>query len=439
MVGAGITGLTAAWTLQKNGFDVTVFEKKNQPGGSIRSVQSNGWLVEYGPNTLQLKTTRILDFIEELGLTSQLTVADPEASKRYIVKNGELQQVPAGLGDFLRTSIFSTNAKLQVIREPFVGRGKDPAESLASFVKRRLGREILENAVDPFVAGIYAGKPDNLSVRLAFPKLYNLEQQYGSLIAGAVRKRFGNKRNDVFETKLVSFDKGLQVLPETISGQLSDIKFETEVRKIEQDNNGFMLIAGGVRFDNFDRIFINIPLYRLNELMIDGGGAILESLNFASYPPLSVIATGYESSQVKHPLDGFGFLVPSTEKRKILGSLFNSSLFPCRAPEGHVLITTFLGGMRQPELASKDSGELKEIVSREHSELLGVSGSPKYFDHIYWPNSIPQYTVRYDEVLNAINHVEKKNPGVHLIGNFRGGISLPDCIENGLNIQDKLG
>lgn len=438
IAGAGISGLTAAWILQKKGYEVTVFEKKNQPGGSIRSVESDGWLAEYGPNTLQLKSQQILNFFDDLNLTGQMTKADSKASKRFVVHNGELVEIPSGFLDFFRSSLFSAKGKLRLLKEPFIGKGNDSMESLSSFVERRLGRDFLDNAVDPFVAGIYAGTPEDLSVRLAFPKLYSLEQKYGSLIAGAIRKGMNNRKNKKFKTKLISFDKGLQVLPDRISSQIKNIKFNTEVRKIERGDNGIMLIAGGIRYDHFDHLLLNIPLYRFSDQLIEGGDILSDSLNKAPYPPLSVILTGYEREQVKHPLDGFGFLVPSKENRKILGSLFNTSLFPNRSPAGHVLLTTFLGGMRQPVLAGKDTGELKDIVLSEHGELLGVTGSPKFFDHIYWPNSIPQYTTEYDRVLESIDRVEKNNPGVYLLGNFRGGISMPDCIENSLKIEDKL-
>lgn len=438
IAGAGITGLTAAWVLQKKGYEVTVFEKKDQPGGSIKSVESDGWLAEYGPNTFQLKSQQIFNFFDDLNLTGQMTEADSKASKRFVVNNGELVEVPTGALDFFRSSLFSMKGKLRLFSEPFIGKGNDSMESLSSFVERRLGRDVLDFAVDPFVAGIYAGTPENLSVRLAFPKLYNLEQQYGSLIAGAIRKGLNNRKNINFKTKLISFDKGLQVLPDRISSQIQNIRFNTEVRKIEKGSNGIQLIAGGVRYEGFDHVLVNIPLYKFSDQLIEGGDTLSDTLNTAPYPPLSVILTGYEREVVEHPLDGFGFLVPSKENRKILGALFNTSLFPNRAPAGHVLLTTFVGGMRQPVLATKDTEELKEIVQSEHSELLGLTGTPKFFDHIFWPNSIPQYTTEYDRALEAIEMVEKKNPGVYLTGNFRGGISMPDCIEKGLKIEEKL-
>lgn len=439
VVGAGITGLTASWHLQNLGHEVVLFERRDYPGGSIKSVTSNGWLTEYGPNTIQLRSRRILQLFEELGLRSRMIEANPDASKRFIVYNGKLVSLPSGLLEAISTTLFSRKAKLRLLKEPFVAKGKNPDETLASFVDRRLGNEILDYAINPFVAGIYAGNPAQLSVRHAFPKLYNLEQSHGSLITGAINRRWKGRNEEKFKTQLVSFPKGLSELPDQLAGRLNNIRYESDVSRIQKNEAGWEVIAGGVKSSLFDLVLLNIPLYRINEQLIEGGGAVADVAELANYPPLSVIHTGYARNEVEHPLDGFGFLVPANEKRKILGALFNSTLFPHRAPGDSVLITTFAGGSRQPEIASLDTEDIKQIVAAEHRDLLGVSGEPQFFDHIFWPDSIPQYTPQYDKVITAIKELEEQAVGVHLAGNFRGGISLPDCIENGINLAEKLG
>jgi len=183
---------------------------------------------------------------------------------------------------------------------------------------------------------------------------------------------------------------------------------------------------------------LNIPLYRINEQFINGGGSILEVLNKAGYPPLSILMTGFKKEHVRHPLDGFGFLVPAKEERNILGTLFNSSLFPGRAPSGNVLLTSFIRGGRQPHLASLQSEKLVQIVQEELRTILGITGQPKYVDHIYWPKSIPQYSPAYSQVLDAVESLEREHDGLFLIGNYRGGISIPDCIKNGLEWAEKI-
>lgn len=438
IVGAGITGLTSAWKLQESGFEVVVFERRNHAGGSIKTVRQRGWQVEYGPNSLQIKSEKVLNFIQNLGLENELEEAGQAGSKRYILRNGQLVPVPMGIRDLIKSSLISRAGKFRILKEPFVRTGENPDETLSAFVRRRVGHEFLDYAIDPFVAGVYAGRPDQLAVKYAFPKMYEMEQRYGSLIGGALANAWQKRNGQKFKTRLVSFNKGLQQLPDQISGQLKKIRLGHDVTRLQRTSSGWEILANGTKFGEFDKVLLNIPLYRINEQLIDGGGEILDILNDAGYPPLSILVTGYKREQVEHPLDGFGFLVPEKEKRKILGTLFNTSLFPGRAPAGHELLTTFIGGGRQPDLATLASEELIDLVKRELSDLLGVTGSPVFVDHIYWPNSIPQYTPDYGNVLAAIEKLEREHSGLSLIGNFRGGISVPDCIGNGLDWADKL-
>src|SRR5690625_1172934 len=433
IIGAGITGLVAGWSLQQRGWDVTLFERKGHPGGSIHSVRQGGWLAEYGPNTLQLKSPVVQKLFEQLGLAGQLREAGSRSSRRYIVRNGRLVPIPTSFREMVRREFISGGGMARVLLEPFASAGKDPDESLASFVRRRLGDEVLDYAINPFVSGIYAGTPETLSVRHAFPRLYQLEQSYGSLILGSLRKRWQQRDEERFKTRLVSFDNGLQVLPERLASQLGEVRYETEITRLNRSDHGWELIANGVKSSGYDQVLLNIPLYRVSESLIEGGGEAQKAARLAVYPPLSVAHTGYHHSRIRHPLDGFGFRVPEVENRKILGALFSSSLFPGRAPADSVLITTFVGGSRQPDLASLPGDRIRELVTRELGELLGTSGEPEFYDHAFWPDSIPQYTPAYDRVTQAIDHLEAQHPGLHLIGNFRGGISLPDCIERGLS------
>ncbi|MEX2600942.1 MAG: protoporphyrinogen oxidase [Balneolaceae bacterium] len=438
VVGAGISGLTTAYKLERSGAEVTLFEKRPDPGGSIKSVREKGWLVEYGPNTFQLKSERQLKFLRELGLEKEIVVANSSSSNRFVLKGGELIPVPVKLAEMFRTELISRKAKKQVLMEPFVSKGTDPDESLASFVRRRLGDELLEYAVDPFVAGVYAGRPDQLSVRHAFPRLYSLEQKYRSLILGAVASSFSRRRRESFATRLISFQDGLQALPVRIAGRLQDVRYQKDVSRIQREKEGWFVEASGEKSGPYEHVILNIPLYRISEQLVNGGGSILGMVKKAGYPPLSVFISGYRREQVAHPLNGFGFLVPGNQKRQILGTLFNSTLFPGRAPEGKVLMTTFVGGGRQPELASLETAQLAALVGGELRELAGVNGEPEFMDHVYWPNSIPQYTTSYDEVLGAIRELEEQNKGLHLLGNFRGGISMPDCIDNGFALAARL-
>lgn len=438
IVGAGMTGLTAARELTRRGHEVTVYERKDEPGGSVKSVQENGWMMEYGPNTIQVRSRQVLDLLESLDLDMEICRADEAAAKRYIVHDGVLKPLPGSVGDFIKSDLFPTSAKWGLFGDLIAKKGTDPSETLSSFVRRRLGQPWLDYAINPFVAGIYAGDPVQLSVRYAFPRLYELEQQYGSLILGSLLSRRKRKKAGRIPPQMLSFQKGLQTLPRALAAGAGSLEYGATVERVQQKEGRWILTVNGSLSEPYDRVLLTIPLYHQSEQLVNGGGQLLQAADQLIYPPLSVILTGYRTEQVNHPLDGFGFLVPEVEKRTILGTLFSSSLFPGRAPEGHVLLTTFVGGARSPGRAGKESGVLREEVSKELSDLLGIIGEPAFFDHVYWPKSIPNYTTAYPEVLKAIEQVESQNTGVYLGGNYRGGISLPDCMESGLAWADRL-
>lgn len=438
VVGAGITGLVAAWSLHRTGHEVVVYERHDRSGGSIRSDRVDGWLKEYGPNTLQVRSREVLDLLMELGLEEEIVEANPEASKRYILFEKEFQALPASIKEAWLSPLFGVETAWKIIQEPFRRAGNNPDETLSSFVRRRLGDEVLDRAIDPFVSGIYAGDPDLLSVRHAFPSLYELEKRWGSLILGSVLGKKSRKEKGRIPARLLSFRKGLGQLPERLSEPL-DIRYGQTVERVQRDGSGWRLVTGGAASEPFDRIILNVPFYHLSEQLLDGGGDLLGQASTLIYPPLSVLHTGFRREDVEHPLDGFGFLVPKREKRTLLGTLFSSTLFPDRAPEGCVLLTTFVGGVRDRERASETTERLLEHVMKEFQDLLGVRAAPVLVDHTYWPHAIPNYTTEYDRVLEAIDRVEERNPGVHLAGNVRGGISVPDCMEQGARLARVIG
>ncbi len=438
IVGAGITGLTAAHTLQKNRFSCVLFEKKNEPGGSIKSVKQQEWLTEYGPNTILVKDKVIHDYLLELGLHVSKQLANPAASKRFIVREGVLQALPVSLSSAIGTELFSWQAKLRVLKEPFIGRSQNPDQTIAEFAERRLGNEVLDYAINPFVAGIFANKPENLSLRHALPAMHRLENQYGSLIVGSILGMRQRKKEGRIARELISFKNGLQQLPDKIASRLQKVHYNTEILKIVREKDEWYLASKKQTFGPFSDVVMNSPLYMLGSSMFPLSESDYDRMMNVHYPPLSVVHFGFMKEQVQHPLDGFGFLVPEVENRNILGALFSSTLFKGRAPEGHHLLTVFIGGGRQPELASLASEEIFELILEELSELIGVIGEPVFADHVFWPKSIPAYHTGYDEVLETFLKIEAKNPGLYLAGNFRDGISVSDCIKNGIQLAVKI-
>ncbi|WP_234572622.1 protoporphyrinogen oxidase [Rhodohalobacter sp. 614A] len=438
IVGAGITGLTAAWNLKKKGKNADLFEQHGYAGGSIRSEKQNGWLLEYGPNTLLLKDRQVADFLGDIGLWEDRVIANAESSKRYIVKNGELVAVPTSLVDAISTPLFSTTGKLRVLKEPFISKTANPGESVAGFVKRRLGNEILDYALNPFIAGIYANQPEKLSMRHTFPAMYEMEQKYGSLIWGTFAGRNERKKKGRISRELLSFDQGLHQLIDSITDQLDDVHYNHEVKKIRKSGKDWFIQSTFGDHGPYDQVIFNVPLYKWNRNLLPAEPHELDEIGKVEYPPLSVMHLGFKKEDVNHPLEGFGFLVPEKEKLSILGALFSSTLFPGRAPQDHHLLTIFIGGGRQPELAPKDSTELLEIVMNELTGLIGVSEKPVFKEHVFWPRAIPGYHVGYDRVLDTFQSIEERNPGLHLAGNFRDGVSVPDCIKKGIALADKL-
>lgn len=438
IVGAGITGLTAALSLKKNGRNVDLFEQHGYAGGSIRSVHQDGWLLEYGPNTLLVKDKQVADFMKDNGLWEKRIKANPQSSKRYIVKNGELVAVPTSFFEAIGTPLFSTGAKLKILKEPFVSKAISSEESVADFVERRLGKEILDYALNPMIAGIYANRPEKLSIRHTFPAMYEMEQNYGSLIWGAFAGRDDRRSKGRIPRELLSFKEGLHQLVDTITDQIDDIYYNHEIKKIFKSQKDWFVQSKFGTHGPYEQIIINVPLYKWNRDLLPIEQQELDEIKKVEYPPLSIFHLGFRKEDIKHPLDGFGFLVPEKENLNVLGALFSSTIFTGRAPQNHHLLNVFVGGGRQPELAQKESHSLLKIVLGELKNILGTSSEPVFKEHVFWPQSIPAYHVGYDRVLETFHSIEKRNYGMYLAGNFRNGVSVPDRIKNGLNLSEKV-
>jgi|WetSurMetagenome_2_1015567.scaffolds.fasta_scaffold75247_1 protoporphyrinogen/coproporphyrinogen III oxidase len=447
VIGAGVSGLTAAFWAQRAGWEVTVLEAAAVPGGTMRTDHENGWLIETGPNSA-LETTPIFgEMFELLGITGERRYASDASNKRYVLRNGTLYPIPMSPGAFLATRLWSTRGKLRLLREPLVGKGTKE-ETIAEFVERRLGRELLDYGINPFVAGVYAGNPEELSVRSAFPKLYALEEKYGGLIKGMIKgARERKKRAEVAKdrARMFSFAHGMQTFPEALARSLGkQIFYATSVRSIEVQspagNAGprFRVnAAGGVSVEG-DAVVLGVPAYAAADLLRPLTSALADMLAHVYYPPVAEVFLGFHSSQCGRPLDGFGYLIPAREKRTILGTIWSSVIFADRAPDDHVALTTFVGGSRQPELLSLDDTQLQEVVLGELARIMNVSGAP-VFSRIYrWERAIPQYNIGYQSVVEAIEQFERETPGFYICSNYRGGIAVGDCVMNGKKTAERL-
>jgi oxygen-dependent protoporphyrinogen oxidase len=447
IIGGGITGLTAAFCLKQRGIPVLLLEASDRVGGVIQSVRRNGYLAEFGPNSILETSPLISDLVRDAGLESRRLYSSPSAEKRYVVRDSRPVVIPASAAGMLTTPLFSLPAKLRVLAEPFIGRAPDGLEeSIAQFVQRRLGREFLDYAVDPLVAGIYAGNPRLLSVSQAFPKLYAVEQRYRSLFLGQVlgaraRKRSGevSKQN----AKKFSFDDGLQVLIDTLQARLEGaIKTSAPIRGLRRSDEGwFIELEPGVDGSPMAcaAVLLALPSHKIAPLRITTTPALdVSPLAEVLYPPVASVVLGFRRADVVHPLDGFGMLIPEKEGFHILGALFSSSLFPNRAPEGDVVITCYIGGARAPLLPLNMPEALTDMAVKDLGTILGVRGRPTFQHVAVYRHAIPQYNLGFGKIRALFNDMESKAPGLFVAGHARDGVSLGDSIVSAHKAAGKI-
>ena len=443
IIGAGITGLTAAFYLKRKGVPVTIFEAGGRAGGVIQSVRTNGFLAESGPNTILETSPKISRLVHDLNLESRRLDTSPSAEARFVVRGGRPIAMPSSQFGIFTSKLLSVRAKLALIREPFIPPRRDGnEESVAEFVTRRLNKELLDRMVDALVAGIYAGDPHKLSVKYALPKLFESEQKYGSLIKGqflGARERKKTGEISRRKAKMFSFDEGLQVLPDALAVQLGDsLKLNSPVTKIAKTANGWRISTANGDAE-FGAVIYCGTTHKLAELKIEPQ----TPLNFSMfseirYAPVASVVLGFRREDVTHPCEGFGMLIPKIEGFKILGTIFSSSLFPNRAPDGKMLLSSYVGGERYPELASLPPEQLVEIVRADLRDLLGAYGNPVFRHVALYPKAIPQYNVGYGKFKDLMSEIENKAPGLFFAGHFRDGISLGDSIVSGCNIVERV-
>ena len=466
IIGAGITGLTTAFYLKRKGIPVTVYEASGRVGGVIQSIRKDGYLAEFGPNTILETSQKIAQLVRDAGLESRRFYSDPRAEARYVVRDKRPIAMPSALG-FFTTKLFSAKAKFAVLREPFIPARRDgKEESVAELVLRRLNQEFLDHAIDALVAGVYAGDPYKLSLPQAFPRLAKLESHYGSLIKGQIfgvreRKRRGEIAKD--RAPKFSFDEGLQVLSDTLCEWLGEtVKLNTTVTKLTQTENGWRISTSLGEVEHSAVIYCGTAP-KLAELKVMCGRAALpRSLDIGTaqqhrptedkelvsldlspfseirYPPVTSVVLGFRREDVKHPCEGYGMLIPKVEGFKILGTIFSSSLFPNRAPAGHILLTSYVGGERQPELALLPPDKLVAMTCEDLRVLLGVNGEPTFRHTVFYPKAIPQYNIGYGRYREWMNETEDKAAGLFFAGHYRDGVSLGDSIVSGCNIAERV-
>ncbi len=454
VVGAGISGLTVAFHLSRAGSGPggeggpapLVLEASGAVGGAIQTLRRDGWTFEQGPNTVLSSRPAVGQLLSEAGLEPVTLFARPASKRRYLWKGDRLQPLPGSPPSFLTTRLFSVGAKLRLLKEPWIGRPPEGTEeSIAAFVRRRLGQEFLDYAVGPFVSGVYAGDPERLSVRWAVSRIWSLEHEHGSLIRGALARRKGPQPGG----GMISMREGLEMLPRRLARAIEQaggrVRTGVRCRTIERsgDGDGFRITLEGETGETgetieAEQVVLAVPADAAAALL--GGLTAGASAPIAEIPyaPVVVASYGFPRASVRHPLDGFGFLAPRKESLTVLGCLFPSSLFPDRAPEDHVALAAFAGGRTNPQLLELDDEALHRTMLGDLNRAVGLTGAPVFRELRRWPRAIPQYEVGHGRFVELAARIEAEHPGLYLSGNWTGGVSVPDCIQTATELAERM-
>jgi oxygen-dependent protoporphyrinogen oxidase len=435
IVGGGISGLAAAFRLRAAGCEVTVLEAEARAGGKIRTERADGWTFEHGPNGFLDSRAGIVRLAGDLGLGDRLVRAAPEAKRRYLLLDGRLVPLPGGPGALLKSDLLSLRGRLRLFAEPLVGRAEiEGDESVYDFAARRLGAEVAEKLVDAMVTGVYAGDSRLLSVNAAFPTLARLEAQYGSLLRGVIasvrtaRTQPGERGG--FLGKLTTFPGGMGDLVDALRAQLGDaVHTGRHVIGLRRLAKGWAVDATGGLPVEADAVVLATPAAVTAQLVGPLAPAAVTSLESIPYAPAAVVVLGFPKAAMPRDLDGFGFLVPSRERRDVLGVVWCSMLFPGRAPDGHVLMRCIVGGARRPELVALPDGELLRRVRADLDAAMGRLPEPAFTRVVRWPLAIPQYTLGHTRRVQAAREALLPLPGLHLAGAGFYGVSVPECVD----------
>ncbi len=440
VIGRGISGLSCAYRLQRAGISVRVLDAASHPGGVISTIEKDGFLFELGPQSF-LSSQPLLELIASLGIDDELLHADARAP-RYVLLHGRLVAAPLAPQSLLTTPLLGARTKWRLLTEMF-HHTRPPAgdESIASFVRRKFGDELLDRLVAPFVSGVYAGDPEKLSLRASFPKLHEFEASYGSVLRGAMKSRppKGTPRPG-----LCTFRRGMATLPRTLGMRLGDAFLSetsvVEVRQAEANGKRVFEVAvtrGGQYGTLFaSAVIVATPTNAASQMLKGLWDKCEETFSRVEYAPIAVVSAGYRREQIRESTNGFGFLVPRGEGLRVLGTVWNSSLFPGRAPEGMACFTSFAGGATDAELCQSSDAQITNIVCGEVGRVLRIEGEPVITSIHRYPRALPQYNLGHSEIVSALGALTSSVPGLFLTGNYLTGPSIGSCVEQAHHIAD---
>ena len=434
IIGGGISGISTAWWLAQQGIPVEVWEKSPQLGGKICTNNNGGYTTEQAASLLVNFRPEIDQCIEAAGLTTSIQSRNNNLS-RFVVHQGQLAEMPMQWSRLARSPLWSRQTKLRLMAEVLMPRSSNSHESVSQFISRRLGSEILESAIDPFIAGTLASDPNRADARSVLPRLTRLEQRYGSITAGILVNRL-IKRRRVNQSEAFSFNQGMGELIDALSCHpLIKLKTCCTLNEVQFQSNRWQLQADtphGTQQRQTRHLVISTPASHAANLLFPVDSALSSLVGDIQYAPLSVVHLGFDRGQIQHPLNGSGFLTARREKLSFNGNLWMSSLFSNRAPSGKVLLTSYVGGARHPERTGWGEGQLISSVTSDLKPLIGLRGSAEFIRIDRHPQALPLYYGDYQRRLSAITQQLEQWPGLHLVANYRGGVSVRERIYQGM-------
>jgi protoporphyrinogen/coproporphyrinogen III oxidase len=455
IIGGGISGLTTAYlcATQAPGRG-ELWESSDRLGGTIGTDRIDGYSIDWGPNGFLDREPVTLRLVDDLGLTGQLEPANPKSENRFILKNGRLHPVPLSPAKMLTTGLLRPMEKARVFCEPFIpGRKNDGEESVFDFAARRIGRAAAETFVDPMVSGVFGGLARELSLPACFPVMREMEMRYGGLVKGMIarqlEKRRSLKRAGAARTKtggpagpgghLTSFKTGLDVLTQCLGNKLGAIiKTNQTAMRIQRREDGWDIVDQNGKNARARQVVIACPTYAAASMFSDSNRELSDAFNSFPYAPIVVVATGHRREDIVHPLDGFGFLIPRSQKLRTLGSIWTSSIFSERAAEGYVQFRSMLGGAGDTSVMELSDEQLWNTLKRELDPLIGIRNDPHLLRVYRWKRGIPQFTLGHRERRERLERLIEMHPGLFVVGNAYYGVSLNECVKMAYRVSEKI-
>ena len=448
IVGGGLTGLAAAHRLRTHS-EIHLIEASNRLGGILHTTHRDGFILEGGPDCFLSEKLPAMELCRELGLLDQLISTRSEHRRSFIVRDGHLIPIPEGfyllapsrLKPFLSSPLLSWRGKWRVLADALIPSHPQPEESLASFVRRRLGKEALDWLAQPILAGIYAADPETLSLRATFPQFVEMEEKHGSVLVGLKKRDTATKQASGARYSLfASLKDGMQALTDRLEKSLEGVQIRrgTSLKKLEKTKDGWRLSLSNGSSLEADAVILALPAYRCAEFVRNTHAELAETLEAIPYSGSVTINLAYKDSDIPHPLEGFGFVTPHAENRMTLACTFVHRKFTGRAPSGHALLRAFLGGTLQEKLLNLDDTELEGLARADLKDLLGITRAPLFAVTQRWPRSMPQYTLGHIQRVLKIEESLLGLPGLAMAGNWLRGVGIPDSIESGQRAADAL-